>query len=224
MDIIQTPNVPVNVRDKLTLRQLRGVLKSTKGKATYSECWFRENPDEIFCRVKDELAIITIYNNGFFTYCKGKYTCVLRVDGFDHLEFKCCTEESGYRKEKEEKYIDEKWIFILAYYGAVQWEKNENKRNQYRHKFYLEGDDRDWNEALIIPCFLEELEEKEREYEEYKRLYAVFDALTERQQKIVFLRFHENLTQQEIAERLGIKQQSVCDVLKAAIKHLKSSF
>ena len=51
-------------------------------------------------------------------------------------------------------------------------------------------------------------------------LSLAIEGLTERQREVITMRFWEGLTQVEIAEYLSIKQQSVCDIEKQAIKKL----
>ena len=56
---------------------------------------------------------------------------------------------------------------------------------------------------------------------------AVPDALeklTNRQREVFFLYYMEELTQKQIAGRLGIKQQSVHEALKAAKKNFEKNF
>ena len=55
-------------------------------------------------------------------------------------------------------------------------------------------------------------------------LEHVLGCLTEKQRKVVMLRFVDGLTQQEIGDRLGIGQRSVSYLLEAAIKKLKKNF
>ena len=52
----------------------------------------------------------------------------------------------------------------------------------------------------------------------------LLDCLTDRQRQIVKLYFFEQLTQQQIADALGIRQQSVTDALRAALKRMRKLF
>ena len=52
----------------------------------------------------------------------------------------------------------------------------------------------------------------------------LLDCLTDRQRRIVKLYFFEQLTQQQIADALGIRQQSVTDALRAALKRMRKLF
>ena len=48
--------------------------------------------------------------------------------------------------------------------------------------------------------------------------------LTERQMEVVQLYFYKGMNQQEIAEELGIRQQSVDGIMKQAVKKLRKNF
>ena len=60
--------------------------------------------------------------------------------------------------------------------------------------------------------------------EELRKLYAAMSKLTERQQEILQLYFYKGLNQQEIADELGMRQQSVQGSLKSALKKIKNFF
>ena len=187
----------------LSLKALREMLPSTEGVNTPSEVWIREHADEILCSADFEGAVIHVYRNGFYTYTKDRHTSILRVDGFHRLRYD----------------------FIgLLINGENQWECNEGKRSNYRHEFYIEGDGEDWNDECSVPSAEDEVMEREDEREERERLRKAMDKLTDRQREIVNLYYFHKLTQEEIAKRLGIRQQSVLDVLNAAIKRLQKKF
>ena len=60
--------------------------------------------------------------------------------------------------------------------------------------------------------------------EELRRLYAAIGKLTERQKEVIELYYFKGMTQQEIAEELGIGRRSVGNVLEGAIKKIKKVF
>jgi RNA polymerase sigma-B factor len=53
-------------------------------------------------------------------------------------------------------------------------------------------------------------------------VYAHWDELPEREQRILVMRFYGNLTQQEIGAKLGISQMHVSRLLARALAHLRS--
>ncbi|MDJ1494042.1 sigma-70 family RNA polymerase sigma factor [Cytophagaceae bacterium DM2B3-1] len=50
------------------------------------------------------------------------------------------------------------------------------------------------------------------------------DQLPKRQKEVIYLRFFEGLTREEIAEIMGINLQSVSNLLQSAFKHLKENW
>ena len=54
-------------------------------------------------------------------------------------------------------------------------------------------------------------------------LHKAMESLTERQREVITLRYWENMTQEEVADVLSMRQQSVSDIEKQAIKRLGKS-
>jgi RNA polymerase sigma-B factor len=59
--------------------------------------------------------------------------------------------------------------------------------------------------------------------EEWATIEPALARLSERDQTALRLRFFEDMTQSEIAERLGISQMHVSRILRAALERLRSS-
>ena len=59
---------------------------------------------------------------------------------------------------------------------------------------------------------------------ELRRLYAAMSKLTERQMEVVQLYFYKGMTQQEIAEEIGIGRRSVGNCLEGALKKIRKNF
>ena len=203
----------------LSLHALRAMLPSTEGVNTPSEIWIRENASEILCSADFEGTTLNVYRNGFYTYTKDRHTSILRVDGFHQLRYSFQDGTGSVVEEAE--YIDSPYFIGLLINGENQWERNAERRNGYHHGIYLDNDDSDWCEESSVPSAEDEVMECEDEREEHERLRQAMDKLTDRQREIVNLYYFQKMTQEEIATRLGIRQQSVLDVLNAAIKRLQ---
>lgn len=94
------------------------------------------------------------------------------------------------------------------------------------------GTDRDGNEIVMLdvinsetPDFAEQLH---LAIESEKMLHAVRERLSKREQIVVIFRYglwgQEELTQQEIAGRLGISRSYVSRIEKKALKKLRAAF
>lgn len=102
-------------------------------------------------------------------------------------------------------------------------EHNRSKRASNNECVSLECDGSDWSDAVMVDFLLEDNAEMLAD-KELHRLYAAMGKLTERQLEIVQLYFYKGLTQQEIAEELGIARRSVGNCIDGALKKIKKNF
>ena len=213
------------MKTKMTLRQLRTLLPSTKGVPTPSKNWFREHPSEIFCSEQIGNARLTIYQNGFCTYSKRNHFCIFRVDGFNGIEYDRDKLFTDTEDIPEEMILDKPFLGTLAYIGDMQWDDNENRREENKRELLIDGDEEQWRglKEFSEPCFLETLEEKEHEFEENVQLYAMIKKLSCKQQEVIFLYYFKHLTQKAIANQLNIDQSRVSRRLESAIKKLHNN-
>lgn len=59
------------------------------------------------------------------------------------------------------------------------------------------------------------------QYIEKEMLHDLLDCLTARQKEIIQLFYFEEMNQNKIADYLGIRQQSVCEMIKRALSVMK---
>ena len=74
------------------------------------------------------------------------------------------------------------------------------------------------------PSRLEAIGDEDERLELVHRQAAIFAAarcLPERERRILFLRFGEDLTQSEIAERVGVSQMQVSRLLRRSLQRLR---
>ena len=114
---------------QLTLRQLRGILPSTKGVETPTRDWVREHlhGEEVFCSKEYGDGRLTVFTNGFFYFTVGKWGTVLRIDGFTELYYET-DEFGGYDKLPEEAYIDGPIDYPLGECAMWQLKRNAAQR------------------------------------------------------------------------------------------------
>ncbi len=216
------------MKTKMTLRQLRTLLPSTKGVPAPSKKWFRENLSEIFCSEQVGNAMLTIYHNGFCTYSKRNRICIFRVDGFNGIQYdrdKLFTDTADI---PEEMILDKPFLGTLAYIGDMQWDDNANRREEHKRELLIDGDEEQWRglSEFTSPSVEEELdaqEELEKQTETIKKLCKLIDDLSETQRKIIVSKFIKNMNQKEIAKSLHITQSSVSVTLNRALANLKNS-
>lgn len=98
-----------------------------------------------------------------------------------------------------------------------------NNRTAETENVSLECDGSDWSAAVMVD-FLDEDNAEMLADRELRRLYAAMSKLTERQSEILQLYFYKGMNQYEIAEELGICQQSVNRIMNQAVKRLRKNF
>jgi len=216
------------MKTKMTLRQLRTLLPSTKGVTAPSENWFRENPSEIFCSEQVGNAVLTIYHNGFCTYSKRNRACIFRVDGFNGIQYDRDKLFTDIEDIPEEKILDKPFLGTLAYIGDMQWDDNADRREGDKRKLLIDGDEEQWRglSEFTSPSVEEELdvqEELEKQAETIEKLCKLIDDLSETQRNIIVSKFIKNMNQKEIAKSLHITQSSVSVTLNRALANLKNS-
>lgn len=66
--------------------------------------------------------------------------------------------------------------------------------------------------------------EMEQEWQNQLQLKKHFNALTDRQREVIYLRFYQNLTNEDIAQVMGVNKQSVANLLHRTLKELKDNW
>ena len=92
-------------------------------------------------------------------------------------------------------------------------EHHERKENT-RHKALTNCQD-DFVDALIDSM------DMEQELNKYKKLHDAESRLTQAQAEVIQLHFYQNMTQDAVAEKMGISRSSVQDRLNSALKKLR---
>lgn len=115
------------------------------------------------------------------------------------------------------------WSLRLIMEGERRMEHTRSVINSNNEEFMLSNDGSDWCEVAMVD-FMEAENAEMLADQELRRLYAAMGKLTERQKEIIELYYFKGMTQQEIAEELGICQQSVNRIMTQAIKKLKKVF
>lgn len=178
------------------------------------------NP-EVAARTMVNGATLTAYTNSYATYEEDDAHTVLVVDrcGDYRYEFN----DGTYEVVPAEVFEDAEWSVRLVMEGERRLENNRSKICRDYEEFALSCDGTDWCDAAMVD-FMEAENAEMLADEELRKLYAAMSKLTERQQEILQLYFYKGLNQQEIADELGMRQQSVQGCLKSALKKIKKIF
>lgn len=131
--------------------------------------------------------------------------------------------DGTYQVVPAETFEETEWSVRLLMEGERRMEHNRNNRTAENENVSLECDGSDWSAAVMVD-FLDEDNADLLADQELRRLYAAMSKLTERQSEILQLYFYKGLNQYEIAEELGVCQQSVNRIMNQAVKRLRKNF
>lgn len=168
---------------------------------------------------------IEIFDNGFFIFMEcGSWT----VYGVDRCEWPSTYTEDGKGGKQPQDFSRFPWELILESAGSARLAHNGESREEFQSAISIDAPESENNIALSVrpehEIREEEEEEADRRKERIARLRKCMDKLTDRQREILILYYVEELTQEKIAARLGVRQQSVLDVLKAGRKKMQKNF
>ena len=130
--------------------------------------------------------------------------------------------DGTYQVIPAEEFENMEWSIRLLMEGERRMEHNRNKTSDKFENTVLECDGSDWSVAVMVD-FMDDCKAEVLADKELKRLYAAMSKLTERQSEIIQLYYYKGLSQYEIADELGIRQQSVDRILKQAVNRLRKN-
>lgn len=166
-------------------------------------------------------ASLTVYRNGYAVYEMDDAHTVIAVDRCGDYRYDFT--DGTYQVVPAETFEETEWSVRLLMEGERRMEHNRNNRTAETENVSLECDGSDWSAAVMVD-FLDEDNAEMLADRELRRLYAAMSKLTERQTEILQLYFYKGMNQYEIAEELGICQQSVNRIMNQAVKRLRKNF
>lgn len=196
--------------EKITFRKLRNMVGSTEGQSLPTVKALRKTSETVIVSAVAADSSLTVYESGFYTYTTPSGTTVYAVDRCAEYVY------DGGEVLDMAKFDDVDWSVRLVLAGEDRLEHNNNAREQGNHYSYsadaIEGTDlRDPHD------FVADIESRET-------MAEMLGCLTEKQRQVVRMCFQEGMTQQEMANALGMRQQSLFDHIQAIKKKLKSFF
>lgn len=158
-------------------------------------------------------AELTVYANGYVLYRAGKRTAVFRLHQCGEYVY---TSSSGEKNVLLEDFFENENWYVRLLIEAEEL----LVRNQIR---VLSNNDVYLYDPINEPAAfgLADIRNLLEEIVEQETVQELLDCISPRQKEIIKLYFWEQLNQAEIAEMLGISQQSVSQLLKRAIRSMK---
>ena len=208
--------------EHITFKALRSLVRGSIRKNKPTPKYLRENEAPVAVSADGSM---TVYPSGFVTYKSvtgstvvnlaecGSYTYTFH-DGKDGLPEK--------QTVPAEALDQMEWSVVVALRGEERAAENNMNRKGDRtgnRKYAYEDGTDPWEqlENQTEDAVLERIIQQDS-------IAELLGCLTDRQRQIVKLYFFEQLTQQQIADALGIRQQSVTDALRAALKRMRKLF
>ena len=200
----------------LTFRQLREMVGNGTGHKTPTARQLRESGEEpVAVREIGPDGSLSVYPGGYAVYSNGSGTTVVSICECGEYTYRFHDGEDDLPTESRLLLDGEDWSVVVALKGEEQIEANlmNRKGDRKGSRQYVE----DWEHIRVeeeAPEVLDAIIQRDM-------LSELLDCLTERQREVITAYFFDGLTQQQIADKLGIAKQSVNENLKAAIKKMK---
>ena len=156
---------------------------------------------------------ISVYDHGYVLYTAGNQSTVFPLHSCDDYEYVSVT---GDNKELNKEFFDnENWYIRLLMEAEDRMAYSQSKIST-NHGVFSNSDVTDDAEIMrgSSKDFVDDVIDR-------AILNALIKELTERQKTVLNLVYFEEMRQQDVADYLGIKQQSVNDLLNRALKTMK---
>lgn len=200
----------------LTFRQLREMVGNGAGHKTPTARQLRESGEEpVAVREIGPDGSLSVYPGGYAVYSNGSGTTVVSIGECGEYTYRFHGGEDGLPTESRLLLDGDDWSIAVALKGEEQIEANLMNRKGDRKGGRQYEDD--WEHIRVeeeIPDVLDAIVQRDM-------LSELLDCLTERQREVITAYFYDGLTQQQIADKLGIAHQVVDRILKAALKKMK---
>ena len=205
----------------ITLRELKARIDAVTEKKLPKYAQLMEQNPVAVAQTRVDGAILTAYQNGYAVYEMNGAHTVMAVDRCG--DYRYDFSDGTYQVVPAEVFEEAEWSLRLIMEGERRMEHNLNKTSSKYEAAVLECDGSDWSDSVMVD-FLEEENTEMLADEELRRLYAAMRKLTERQKEVIELYYFKGMTQQEIADELGVSKPGVHYALQGALKKLKKCF
>ena len=157
------------------------------------------------------------YPGGYAVYSNGSGSTVVSIGECGEYTYRFHDGEDGLPTESRLLLDGDDWSIAVALKGEEQIEANLMNRKGDRRGIRQYEDD--WEHIRVeeeLPDVLEAIVQRDM-------LSELLDCLTERQREVVTSYFFDELTQQQIADKLGVSQRAVAYHMEAALKRLRKN-
>ena len=205
----------------ITLRELKAMIDTVVEKNLPTFKTLMEMNPVAVARTTVNGAKLTAYENGYAVYEVDSARTVMAVDRCGDYRYDFT--DGTYQIVPAETFEDAEWSLRLLMEGEKRMEHNLSKTAAKYEEVSLKCDGSDWSAAIMVD-FMDEENVEMLADKELQKLYAAMKELTERQMEVVQLYFYKGMTQQEIADEIGIGRRAVGNCLEGALKKIKKIF
>ena len=197
----------------LTLKELKKIVKVADVEKRIPSVKSLKEHKVVVKEMINADTTISVYDHGYVLYTAGNQSTVFPLHSCDDYEYVSVT---GDNKEFNKEFFDnENWYIRLLMEAEDRMTYSQSKIST-NHGVFSNSDVTDAAEIMrgSSKDFVDDVIDREI-------LHALIKELTERQKMVLNLVYFEEMRQQDVADYLGIKQQSVNDLLNRALKTMK---
>lgn len=197
----------------LTLKELKKIVKVADMEKRIPSVKSLKEHKVVVKEMINADTTISVYDHGYVLYTAGNQSTVFPLHSCDDYEYVSVT---GDNKEFNKEFFDnENWYIRLLMEAEDRMTYSQSKIST-NHGVFSNSDVTDDAEIMrgSSKDFVDDVINREI-------LHALIKELTERQKMVLNLVYFEEMRQQDVADYLGIKQQSVNDLLNRALKTMK---
>lgn len=197
----------------LTLKELKKIVKVADVEKRIPSVKSLKEHKVVVKEMINADTTISVYDHGYILYTAGNQSTVFPLHSCDDYEYVSVT---GDNKEFNKEFFDnENWYIRLLIEAEDRMAYSQSKIST-NHGVFSNSDVTDDAEIMrgSSKDFVDDVIDREI-------LNALIKELTERQKTVLNLVYFEEMRQQDVADYLGIKQQSVNDLLNRALKTMK---
>lgn len=197
----------------LTLKELKKIVKVADMEKRIPSVKSLKEHKVVVKEMINADTTISVYDHGYVLYTAGNQSTVFPLHSCDDYKYVSVT---GDNKEFNKEFFDnENWYIRLLMEAEDRMAYSQSKIST-NHGVFSNSDVTDDAEIMrgSSKDFVDDVIDREI-------LNALIKELTERQKTVLNLVYFEEMRQQDVADYLGIKQQSVNDLLNRALKTMK---
>ena len=196
----------------LTLKELKKIVKVADVEKRIPSVKSLKEHKVVVKEMINADTTISVYDHGYVLYTAGNQSTVFPLHSCDDYEYVSVT---GDNKEFNKEFFDnENWYIRLLIEAEDRMAYSQSKIST-NHGVFSNSDVTDDAEIMrgSSKDFVDDVIDREI-------LHALIKELTERQKMVLNLVYFEEMRQQDVADYLGIKQQSVNDLLNLSLIHI----